>query len=113
MFDKDYFADFPLGLGRSNSTDCAPFSTRSSASCPRTRQPSFSCPTQVVISLPRWSLEHHNARLRADDRPDQRSNSCSGGGGARASSFCGGATIGTATIGGRRDAPVSGRGERA
>jgi hypothetical protein len=47
MFGKDYSAGAPLGLGRPNSTDCAPFSTTIERKpIPCTRQPSFSCPTR-------------------------------------------------------------------
>jgi len=47
MFGKDYSAGVPLGLGRPNSTDCAPFSTTIERKpIPCTRQPSFSCPTR-------------------------------------------------------------------
>ena len=75
MFGKDYSAGgTPLGLGRPNSTDCAPFSTTIERKpIPRINQPSFCCPTRSSgYRFGVGALKHRDARLPADDRPDQR-----------------------------------------
>jgi hypothetical protein len=111
MFGKDYSAGAPLGLGRPNSTDCAPRSTTIERKLiARTCQPSISCPSRsrdtASVLEPRSIAR---LVLRLTIVPIRVSNGHSGGGGARASCVGGGATIGTATIGGRREAENGGR----
>ena len=82
----------------------------------RRRQPDSSSPTRIPLTacVPKfWTIaklaERPTLASGLTIVPISVSNGRSGGGGARASCFCGGATIGTATIGGRRDAENSGR----